>query len=160
MDNTIGERIKSLRLRNGLKLKDLAKSLNCSVSYLSELENNKKSASDAFAFHLSHILLSSPEYILTGKEPRDLIYDELFDIVLNHGENRHIRLFSEILFTVLVFHSQKKEFSETLLNELTEKNKNNPSPKTTKEIELIEEVVVKSQKIMSIVGPILRRVPF
>jgi transcriptional regulator with XRE-family HTH domain len=154
---TVGERIKALRKRNGLKLKDLAKSLNCSVSYLSELENNKKTASGSFVFHLSHILCSSSEYILAGKEPHDSTYDELYEIILSHGEITHARLFHEILFSLLAFHSQKIEYSDIVLKELIEKNKNNPTPATEKSIELIKEVMAKSQKTMSAIGPIIKK---
>ena len=112
MNDTTGDRIKFLRKRNGLKLKDLALSLGCSVSYLSELENNKKTASGSFVYQLSHVLMSSPEFILTGKEPHDLTYDEILEMIIKHGEINHLRLFYEMLLTMMVFNSQKIEYSE------------------------------------------------
>lgn len=133
--------------------------MNCSVSYLSELENGKKDASESFIYHLSHKLISSPEYILTGKEPVDLTYEEIYDMIIKHGEVRHIRLFHDMLLTLLVFHSQKIEDAEATLKSLVEKNKNTPSSVLEKEIGLVGEVIDKSRKTMSIVGPILRKIP-
>ena len=52
----IGEKIRRLRQAKGLRLSDLAKMTNFSVSLLSQLENNKTSPSVATLYQLSNAL--------------------------------------------------------------------------------------------------------
>ncbi|MCG8484855.1 MAG: helix-turn-helix domain-containing protein, partial [Clostridia bacterium] len=62
--NTIGERIKDLRKKEGLSLKELADRVDTTSSFLSQVENNKTALSLSALKKVSEALNSTMSYIL------------------------------------------------------------------------------------------------
>ena len=69
----LGQRVRRRRLRNGLKLKDLAERTGLSVPFLSQIENGK-TPSLASLFALARELDTTPEALLAGPAREDVAF--------------------------------------------------------------------------------------
>ncbi|MDM1736682.1 helix-turn-helix transcriptional regulator [Acinetobacter towneri] len=66
---TLGNRIRQLRMSQGLKQPALAKKAGVAQSTISDLENDKKSASADIIQALAQALNTTQDYLMTGKMP-------------------------------------------------------------------------------------------
>lgn len=64
--NSIGERIKARRLELGWTQDELCKKASLSTSFLSDVENNKRSISAETLLNISRVLSLSLDYLMTG----------------------------------------------------------------------------------------------
>lgn len=78
----LGSRIKDTRRSLGLSQFDLAEEANISVTYLSYIENGKKSLSLETLVKIATALNTTVDYLLVGNQTNSLLlsqYDLLFD---------------------------------------------------------------------------------
>ncbi len=75
--NEIGERIKELRLRIGLKQSDLAEKLSVSRVTITNIENGKHKGTFELIKPLCEILGVTPNYLILGEERKITEKDEL-----------------------------------------------------------------------------------
>ena len=68
-NNTVGNRIRTLRRNKKLSQPELAKLAQVGQSTISDLENDKKSTSAKNLAAIAKVLSTSSNYLLTGKEP-------------------------------------------------------------------------------------------
>jgi transcriptional regulator with XRE-family HTH domain len=64
---TTGERIKQVRERLGMKQEDLATKADLSKSFLSEVENNKRSIGSDGLLRIANVLGASLDYLVRGE---------------------------------------------------------------------------------------------
>ena len=64
---SIGDRIKAVRIQNGLPQHAFAKSIGIAQSYLSELEKGKKTPSETLLIALSYRYALEIEWLMSGK---------------------------------------------------------------------------------------------
>ena len=69
---TIGQRIRYLRMRNGITQKELAKTLYVSESTVSYWENDKTEPSIIFIVKLTALFQTSLNYLIIGNEKSTL----------------------------------------------------------------------------------------
>lgn len=67
--STVGERIKKRRTELGWTQEQLAQKAGISKSFLSELENGKRSVSADNLLDIARVLNLSLDYLMTGEEP-------------------------------------------------------------------------------------------
>ncbi|WP_028802118.1 helix-turn-helix domain-containing protein [Streptomyces sp. 142MFCol3.1] len=97
----LGDRIRTLRTRHGLKQQDLA-SQDVSISYISLIEAGKRTPSDAVLATIAARLGSSVEYLRTGRDGHELGETQLKlafgEMALRNGANGEaLQTFSEVL---------------------------------------------------------------
>jgi tetratricopeptide (TPR) repeat protein len=97
----LGERMRTLRTRHGLKQQDLA-SQDVSISYISLIEAGKRTPSDAVLATIANRLGSSVEYLRTGRDGHELGETHLKvafgEMALRNGANGEaLQTFSEVL---------------------------------------------------------------
>ncbi|MEU3252069.1 helix-turn-helix domain-containing protein [Streptomyces sp. NPDC006997] len=97
----VGRRIRSLRVKLGLKQQDLA-STDISASYISLIESGKRAPSDAVLTALARKLACSPEHLRTGLDDHALEDTRLklsfAEMALRNGDNgAALQSFSELL---------------------------------------------------------------
>jgi transcriptional regulator with XRE-family HTH domain len=73
-DRNFGDRVRGLREKQGLSIKNLAKTLEVNYTYLSKIENNKSIPSEELIEKLAHVFNCDPEElkIRAGKIPEDI----------------------------------------------------------------------------------------
>ena len=74
---TLGERIVSRREALGLKQRDLAVRADLSVTFISEIENDKRNLSSESLLSLADALGVSTDYILKGEEAKQHLSEPL-----------------------------------------------------------------------------------
>jgi len=67
----IGPKIREIRLRKGLKLKDVARETGLSISLVSQVENNNTSPSLSTLIKLASFLGTDASFFLEGSEKKD-----------------------------------------------------------------------------------------
>ncbi|MGD1222250.1 helix-turn-helix domain-containing protein [Streptomyces krungchingensis] len=97
----LGDRIRTLRTRHGLKQQDLA-SQDVSISYISLIEAGKRTPSDGVLATIAAKLGSSVEYLRTGRNGEELGETHLKlafgEMALRNGANGEaLQTFSEVL---------------------------------------------------------------
>ncbi|WP_406332811.1 helix-turn-helix domain-containing protein [Streptomyces sp. NBC_00203] len=97
----LGERMRTLRTRQGLKQQDLA-SQEVSISYISLIESGKRTPSDAVLATLAGKLGTSVEYLRSGRDGQQLGETHLKvafgEMALRNGANGEaLQTFSEVL---------------------------------------------------------------
>ncbi|MFF4352789.1 helix-turn-helix domain-containing protein [Streptomyces sp. NPDC001530] len=97
----LGERMRTLRTRSGLKQQDLA-SQDISISYISLIESGKRTPSDAVLSAIADKLGCSVEYLRTGRDGHELGETHLKlafgEMALRNGANGEaLQTFSEVL---------------------------------------------------------------
>lgn len=68
--SSLGERIAALRERRGWKQRQLAEAAGLSVTFLSEIENDRRNVGAAILLRLADALDASLDYLLRGEEDR------------------------------------------------------------------------------------------
>ncbi|MBP3040162.1 helix-turn-helix transcriptional regulator [Bacillaceae bacterium Marseille-Q3522] len=69
--SSLGERIRSLRKKQGLTMSSLAKEINCSSGLISDWENNNKTPSAPMLIALSQFFQVSVDWILKGTSGKE-----------------------------------------------------------------------------------------
>ncbi|WP_327431675.1 MULTISPECIES: helix-turn-helix domain-containing protein [unclassified Streptomyces] len=97
----LGDRIRALRARHGLKQQDLA-SQDVSISYISLIESGKRTPSESVLSTIANKLGSSVEYLRTGRDAHELgethIKVAFGEMALRNGANGEaLQTFSEVL---------------------------------------------------------------
>lgn len=100
--NEIGERIKELRQKNGLKQSDLAERLGVSRVTITNIENGKHKGTFELIKPLCEILEVTPNYLILGKDEQQPVFN-----LNKEGEN----LYKEYL-KYLEEKYPKKEYKE------------------------------------------------
>ena len=67
--DTLGKRIAALRERRGLLQKDLADRAELSVSFVSEIENDKRNIGTEALLRIAEVLGASLDYLVKGTDP-------------------------------------------------------------------------------------------
>lgn len=88
MDNRIGKRIKELRKKRGYTLRELGEKLNFDYSYLSKVENGRKTPSiellqqmaDFFNVDISYFFMKNKELELFEDDEKELLFDKKLDL--------------------------------------------------------------------------------
>lgn len=70
--NNLGSRLKHNRLKSGLTLRELARQVNVSPSFISQIENGKSQPSVATLYAFSQLLNVSVDDLFEGKDDDDL----------------------------------------------------------------------------------------
>ncbi|MBR5485880.1 MAG: helix-turn-helix domain-containing protein [Oscillospiraceae bacterium] len=85
----VGERIRTLRLENGLTREQLAEKAEISDQFLYELETGKKGSSAKVLFSLATAFGVSADYLLTGKsETGETEYRKIIKILEKLPKNK------------------------------------------------------------------------
>ena len=69
MASSLGARVRKLREKQGLTQQGLAESAGMSVSFLSEIENDKRNPSGRVMVQLANVLGTTMDYLQRGTEP-------------------------------------------------------------------------------------------
>ena len=87
-ENTLGERIKSLRRKAGLTQLNLAYRIYISESYIALIEANKRNPSTDVINALAEVFHVSVDYLVNGEEDEadKLMFKEWFSIVNGRSE--------------------------------------------------------------------------
>ena len=74
-ENSFGDRIRNLRGKRGVSIKNLATTLGVNYTYLSKIENNRSVPSGEFIEKLARVFNCDPEElkIRAGKIPEDIV---------------------------------------------------------------------------------------
>jgi transcriptional regulator with XRE-family HTH domain len=88
MDNRIGKRIRELRKKRGYTLRELGEKLNFDHSYLSKVENGRKTPSiellqqmaDFFSVDISYFFMKDEELELFEDDEKELLFDKELDL--------------------------------------------------------------------------------
>lgn len=70
LPSTLGQRIADLRERRGLTQRQLAEAADLSVTFLSEIENDRRNVGAAILLRLADALDASLDYLMRGEEGR------------------------------------------------------------------------------------------
>ncbi len=69
--NNLGARLKDVRLRSGLSVRGLARQVNVSPSFVSQIENGKSQPSVATLYAFAHLLNVSVDELFDGRDASD-----------------------------------------------------------------------------------------
>lgn len=95
--NIVAERLKQVRHERGIKLIDLAKKVNMSHSYLSEIEQGKKIPSfKKLALICTALGITLSDFFSTEKEPIPYELLNLYELS-KQLQPRHIEMFTELI---------------------------------------------------------------
>lgn len=94
---TLGNRIRQLRMSQGLKQPALAKKAGVAQSTISDLENDKKSASADIIQALAQALNTTQDYLMTGKTPEAVTVSADQQILsFGNSDDIEIRYFEDL----------------------------------------------------------------
>lgn len=148
---SIGDRIRRLRERNTLQLRELARLANCSPSYLSELEHNKNKPSRAFLGQLAPVLNTSVDYLLTGEHPRKSRYQEVQLVLYRHGSHADVESLRDLMNRVFIYEIQRRDLLIDKKAKLVERHgtalKDGSAPEDIqKEFEIVDRTIDEVNK--------------